>query len=891
MNGYILQDEADALEDDQETEFDTSGSSDDDEDGQAAQHWDEAEEELERDITSRDQRKQHNKTSIAQQFVLWILSSLVHIQNKYLLSNACIEKLLQLFSQIFFFVGKCSKLFKAISNAFPHSLYRFRKLTEFDRDDFLKYIVCPNCTALYRYGDVVQNRDGRTVVNKCSNMMFGCRVDKSSANHGRRGKFRCDASLVQEVHLSNNKTKFYPLKTFCYKNIIDNLEQFLSRPGFEAECNKWRNREVIENHLGDLYDGDIWKEFQMYNGEPFLSQPNNYALMINVDWFQPFSRRRDLSLGVIYFVFMNLPRHLRFRMENIMLIGIIPSLKKEPGSLDYFLQPIINELNLLSRGFQISPANKDPVFVKVLLLCASSDIPAARKLAGFMGHAAIKGCSLCTISFQDNSGNRYCGPVDNNKWQKRTRDEHIRQAERGKNAPNLAKQNEIYKKFGYKSTALLELDYFEPSKFSVVEPMHNLFLGTAKRFFVHWVENELLTKADLELIGGRISELNVPADIGRLPTNIATNYSQFTADEWKNWVLLYSLFSLQGLLPERHLQMWQKFVLACRELCQPTMRKIRLVIADRLFLQVSRIAEELYGPAFLTPNMHLHGHLKETIECYGSIYGFWAFSFERFNGFLADFPTNKRSVEIQIMRKFQQIGFAADMKHKEFGEFSDFFTEFCREEIDSPKIPTPKLQVASEEPINRQDPLVWTDLSLLQVKQEAYTLVTMSQKERDDLKEMYECLYETSFPGDAIARVAKKYSTVYWTNEMYGSVSSSRCKNYKMLMAKWAGDDSKLDPHFGDIRPGKVSHYLMHSIEVNGCIKVHLLAVVEWFKKTNADLGYLHPITVWQKRVQNDGPASYIPIQRILGKCAWTIKKHGVQNFIVVSPLPRHVFS
>lgn len=132
--------------------------------------------------------------------------------------------------------------------------------------------------------------------------------------------------------------------------------------------------------------------------------------------------------------------------------------------------------------------------------------------------------------------------MDNNKWQKRTRDEHIRQAERSKNAPSLAKQNEIYKKFGYKSTALLELDYFEPSKCSVVEPMHNLFLGTANRFFVHWVENELLTKAELELIGGRISELNVPADIGRLPTNIATNYSQFTADELKNWVLLYFYF-------------------------------------------------------------------------------------------------------------------------------------------------------------------------------------------------------------------------------------------------------------------------------------------------------------------------------------------------------------
>jgi hypothetical protein len=45
---------------------------------------------------------------------------------------------------------------------------------------------------------------------------------------------------------------------------------------------------------------------------------------------------------------------------------------------------------------------------------------------------------------------------------------------------------------------------------SVVEPMRNLFLGIAKRFFVHWVKNELLTKADFEWISERIAEINVP---------------------------------------------------------------------------------------------------------------------------------------------------------------------------------------------------------------------------------------------------------------------------------------------------------------------------------------------------------------------------------------------
>lgn len=189
--------------------------------------------------------------------------------------------------------------------------------------------------------------------------------------------------------------------------------------------------------------------------------------------------------------------------------------------------------------------------------------------------------------------------------------------------------------------------------------------------------------------------------------------------------------------------MWQKFVLACREIWQPTMRKVRLGIADKLFMQVNIMAEELYGAAFLSPNMHLHGHLRETIERCGSIYGVWAFRFERFSGFLSDFPTNKRSVEIQIMRKFLQVGFAADLQfNANLGEFNNLYSEFCKDSSEScPNIPPPKLQVAAEEPIDRQDPFVWTDLSLLEIKQEAYTLVSLCQKDWSNIKAMYEKMY------------------------------------------------------------------------------------------------------------------------------------------------------
>ena len=59
--------------------------------------------------------------------------------------------------------------------------------------------------------------------------------------------------------------------------------------------------------------------------------------IINVDWFQPFKRRSDRSVGVNYLVLLNLPREERFKWENIIVAGIIPEMAKEPKSLNTFL--------------------------------------------------------------------------------------------------------------------------------------------------------------------------------------------------------------------------------------------------------------------------------------------------------------------------------------------------------------------------------------------------------------------------------------------------------------------------------------------------------------------------------------------------------------------------
>lgn len=73
---------------------------------------------------------------------------------------------------------------------------------------------------------------------------------------------------------------------------------------------------------------------------------------------------------------------------------------------------------------------------------------------------------------------------------------------------------------------------------------------------------------------------------------------------------------------------------------------------DRYIMSFCRMFEELFGPGACTPNMHLHGHLKECYFDYGPADAFWLFAFERLNGILGSVSTNHQAIEIQLMRKF-----------------------------------------------------------------------------------------------------------------------------------------------------------------------------------------------------------------------------------------------
>ena len=80
------------------------------------------------------------------------------------------------------------------------------------------------------------------------------------------------------------------------------------------------------------------------------------------------------------------------------------------------------------------------------------------------------------------------------------------------------------------------------------------------------------------------------------------------------------------------------------------------------------------GKNAITPNIHLYLHIKECVENYGSIYGFWLFIFKRFNGILGSDQTNGRG----IMRKFTTSGVLSKMKFFLPKQYEEFFLEQCK---------------------------------------------------------------------------------------------------------------------------------------------------------------------------------------------------------------------
>lgn len=142
----------------------------------------------------------------------------------------------------------------------------------------------------------------------------------------------------------------------------------------------------------------MWKSF-LYTSDKqeLLLSRYTLGLILNVDWFNPY-KHIQYSVGAIYILILNFPRPLRYLSGNTIVVGEIPGPEEPKLHMNSFLEHLVQELLLLWKGVRMCTAEGEKE-VKAVLLCAACDLPAGRKIGGFLGHGALKECSRCLKTF------------------------------------------------------------------------------------------------------------------------------------------------------------------------------------------------------------------------------------------------------------------------------------------------------------------------------------------------------------------------------------------------------------------------------------------------------------------------------------------------------------
>ena len=292
--------------------------------------------------------------------------------------------------------------------------------------------------------------------------------------------------------------------------------------------------------------------------------------------------------------------------------------------------------------------------IRAVLSCIVCDLPAVRKVCGFLSFNARYGCSKCLKEFiiRFNDKNDYSG-YDYVNWPTRDPETHIAKAVAAENADSALSRNSIQSSYyGTRYSELFQLPYYDIIHHHVVDPMHNLFLGIAKHAVHTWRNLGVIKEKELGILQARVDSINPPAGIGRIPRKIGSAFKAFTADEWKHWTLLYSVYALHKVIPDADYDCWCLFVDACRALCQLTISPQKIEEAHLSIVNYCEKFAELYGKEACTPNMHMACHLRSCMLDYGPLAAFWAFSFERYNGTLEGLQKSWNGPEKQMLLKF-----------------------------------------------------------------------------------------------------------------------------------------------------------------------------------------------------------------------------------------------
>jgi hypothetical protein len=400
-----------------------------------------------------------------------------------------------------------------------------------------QFLSCPSCFCLYPYNPGDNPDDEKTPAITC------CTFQKTPTS------LPCSEPLWSQRDLGANRSRSVPRRKHLHQDLKSWLGRLLSRKGMEDVLDSPPHGRPADPNtpIDDIWLSEVFLNLKDSSDQPFYPGKGGEGRLVfglSVDGFNPFhmktAKQTCTSTG-IWLVLLNLPPHLRYLPENMFLVCTIPGPSSPSTSeINHALQLLINDLlEFWTDGVFFSRTYRHRLgrLYRAMLVPLIADMPAVRQAIGLPVTAtAHYFCTFCDLDYDD------INILDRTEWPPKNPVESRQFATMWKEAQTEEHQEAIFQAFGLRWSALLDLPYWNPVMYSVIDSMHALDLN----LFQNHVRN--LFKINLKKLGNEGD-----AKATRIP-----NQKQPTSDQYKRGLkrcvalvyandedLLYQLLSLE----------------------------------------------------------------------------------------------------------------------------------------------------------------------------------------------------------------------------------------------------------------------------------------------------------------------------------------------------------
>ncbi|XP_036143526.1 uncharacterized protein LOC114255061 [Monomorium pharaonis] len=366
---------------------------------------------------------------------------------------------------------------------------------------------------------------------------------------------------------------------------------------------------------GTYYYFGIEKTLNLFciNHKISIEQNEEFLLAVNIDGL-PLSK----STNSTFWPILCSIKSIKILMKQVFLIALYHGPEK-PKSIDDYFRDFVNEcIHLSNNGILINSCRYN--FRVLMLIC---DSPAKSFALSIKHHTGYFSCTKC-----DQEGDMFNNVMcftETKYFNKRTDTSFRTNAQQDHHTGR---------------SMLLDIPNFNLIDNVPIDYMHCLLLGAMKRLLCHkrygWIYGKphyKLRARDVNKISENLSKIKkfIPHEFSRKTRSII-ECKRYKATEFRFFVLYAGPIVLKDILSPKIYNHFITLSLASSIMISEYYSKFENYISYAHNLMEHFICQsiKIYGPDFVSHNIHNLLHLSDCVKLYGSLDNFSAFPFENY---------------------------------------------------------------------------------------------------------------------------------------------------------------------------------------------------------------------------------------------------------------------